>query len=310
MKKRLLTMVLLLICMTLLTGCFCKHETWMDATCTEPKTCAECGKTEGEPLGHVWMAATCEEPKTCEQCGLTDGEPKGHDMVEASCTEAKHCTRCTLTEGEALGHDWIHATTELPQTCATCNVTEGERIITDPRFTTAAVSDLLGTWACELELNSEAFGIENFEGDVSFVYFLEFGHAGDFTMSMQLGDEESFMEAVIQISIVNTYAEFEAQGISKKEADAAIEEAYGMSMEEYLRDSMKGISMNEILSSMFSAIDLGGVYYVEDGKLYMGMDWDEELEATGFTLDGDWLIIDSFSEEMGFEAEFYRVPEE
>lgn len=43
-------------------GCFvyfklgeCTGEhTWIDATCTEPKTCSVCGKTEGEALGHTW----------------------------------------------------------------------------------------------------------------------------------------------------------------------------------------------------------------------------------------------------------------
>lgn len=33
-------------------GCSCNHE-WKEATCTEPKICEKCDKTEGEALGHI-----------------------------------------------------------------------------------------------------------------------------------------------------------------------------------------------------------------------------------------------------------------
>ena len=72
----------------------CGHEhTWTDATCTAPKTCSECGETEGEALGHTWIEATCTEPKTCSVCGITAGIPLGHEVEtwetvkEATCKE-------------------------------------------------------------------------------------------------------------------------------------------------------------------------------------------------------------------------------
>ncbi len=82
----------------------CEHS-WIDATCTEPKTCELCGKTQGKPNGHSWLDATCLEPNTCSECDLTDGEALGHDWVNATCEEAKTCSRCDETEGEALGHN-------------------------------------------------------------------------------------------------------------------------------------------------------------------------------------------------------------
>ena len=30
---------------------FCTHKLWANATCTSPRTCKSCGKTEGNPLG-------------------------------------------------------------------------------------------------------------------------------------------------------------------------------------------------------------------------------------------------------------------
>ena len=77
---------------------------------------------------HEWIEATCTEPKTCTICGDTEGEALGHEWVEATCAEPKHCTRCGETEGEALGHDWEPATNEKPKTCKRCGETEGEKL--------------------------------------------------------------------------------------------------------------------------------------------------------------------------------------
>ena len=54
------------------------------ATCTAPATC-ECGATQGEALGHTWVDATCTDPKTCSVCGETEGEALGHEYVDGKC---------------------------------------------------------------------------------------------------------------------------------------------------------------------------------------------------------------------------------
>jgi len=59
-KQRIaLVMAMLLACAMLLGSCGCKHE-WAEATCTTPKTCTECGETEGEALGHTEGEATID----------------------------------------------------------------------------------------------------------------------------------------------------------------------------------------------------------------------------------------------------------
>ena len=126
MKRRIALLLILLLTASL---CACGHQhTWKDATCTEPKTCTECGATEGEPLGHDWKDATCTEPKTCSRCGAAEGEPLGHDWKDATCTEPKTCSRCGATEGEPLGHDWKDATCTEPKTCVVCGETDGEAL--------------------------------------------------------------------------------------------------------------------------------------------------------------------------------------
>ncbi|MBS7398652.1 MAG: hypothetical protein KIG32_09625, partial [Ruminiclostridium sp.] len=101
--KKLICLALSAVMLLLATACGHEH-TFADATCTEPKTCTECGETEGEAKGHTFAEATCTEAKKCTVCGATEGEPAGHNFKEATCTDAKKCTVCGATEGEALGH--------------------------------------------------------------------------------------------------------------------------------------------------------------------------------------------------------------
>ena len=84
----------------------CVHE-WADATCTAPVTCALCGMTEGEALGHSWdegavtQAPTCTEQGvktyTCDACGATYTEavamdPEAHNWDEGTVTTPATCT--------------------------------------------------------------------------------------------------------------------------------------------------------------------------------------------------------------------------
>lgn len=104
MKKNVTVITLLLLIIGMLSGCGHQHV-WKEATCTEPKTCTECGETEGSPLGHTWTAATCTAPKTCNVCGETEGIALAHTWIEATCTTPKTCSVCGETEGELTEHD-------------------------------------------------------------------------------------------------------------------------------------------------------------------------------------------------------------
>ena len=83
----------------------CQHEEWFEATCTSPKTCKNCGETEGVALGHDYLPlmttkATCDKDgKKFYMCSNNCGEfveikvkATGHKMVDGI------CTACGLTE--------------------------------------------------------------------------------------------------------------------------------------------------------------------------------------------------------------------
>ena len=88
MKKIALFMSFVIMILTL-TACGHKHN-WKEATCTEPRTCKDCGKTEGVSNGHIWIEATCTEPAHCAECGeVKEGTEKGHDYQNGYCTRCK-----------------------------------------------------------------------------------------------------------------------------------------------------------------------------------------------------------------------------
>lgn len=75
---------------------------WQGATCATPKTCTECGKTDGVALDHVWLKASCDRPEQCNRCGAQRGEPISHQWVDATTTKPKTCSVCGKTEGVSL----------------------------------------------------------------------------------------------------------------------------------------------------------------------------------------------------------------
>lgn len=102
----------------------CRHKNWYEATCTEQRTCQECGYVEGEPLGHQFDDATCEKAKKCIRCHYIEGEPLGHQISELTCTEDGVCSVCNK-KIPAKGHTWTDPTCTLPSKCEVCNE-EGE----------------------------------------------------------------------------------------------------------------------------------------------------------------------------------------
>ena len=129
--KKAISLLLSFVLVFSLCACCIQHE-WKAATCTEPKTCAKCGKTEGEPLGHNWEDATCMKPKRWSVCKVTDGEPLGHTWEDATCTKPKTCSVCGKTEGTPIEHSYKWETIkeatvvlegEEKGTCAVCGDT-------------------------------------------------------------------------------------------------------------------------------------------------------------------------------------------
>lgn len=101
MKKILAILSVMFWCLLLCTGCHSQHV-WEEATCEKPQICIECGKEQGEALGHDWQPATCQVAQTCSRCGSKQGETLAHTWKEADYENPKTCQICGVTEGEKL----------------------------------------------------------------------------------------------------------------------------------------------------------------------------------------------------------------
>lgn len=98
--------------------CTTSEHAWRDVTCVMPRTCAACGKTEGDSLGHVWEEATCTSPKTCSVCEETEGDPAGHNvsawtiLTEATCgtvgAKTGNCSVCAKSIEEDIPQTGAH----------------------------------------------------------------------------------------------------------------------------------------------------------------------------------------------------------
>lgn len=95
MKKILSLLLTIMLCLSL-SSCqvFCSH-TWKNATCLSPKTCTQCGATEGTISNHSWADATCVSPRTCTVCNKTEGtKSSSHTYTNNKCD---YCGTVQLT---------------------------------------------------------------------------------------------------------------------------------------------------------------------------------------------------------------------
>lgn len=296
--KKITVFLLTAVMLLLLAGCSetCEHS-WVEGDCLTAKTCSECGETEGTPLGHDWQEATCTAAMVCGRCGITEGDPLGHNWVEATCTEAKHCTGCGETMGQALGHVWVEATTEAPKTCTTCGETEGEKILSDPRFTTAAAQPLFGRWEAEVSFSEEKLNIRRFNGVLEGTYWVEFRKDGTMSAGFELKDEEYFRKAVAEAYADWAFENLEEKGVDQEEADAVTQELMQMDLEEYILSQQKQQPIAELIEELLSKSELKGswtgdfMYYVENDKLFLDTEWKEEMRTVNYEFIGTTLSL-------------------
>ena len=293
MKRNLfvLALALVMVLTLALTGCqkACEHE-WVSANCSDPKTCKLCDATEGAPLGHTWKAATCNAAKTCEICGKTEGDALGHNWVDASCEDPKTCSNCKAEEGEALGHSWVDATTEAPKTCTTCKKTEGDPIDVDDRFVTANCQELFGSWSGEYIQSFESMGLDS-NIKLTFLVTMTFRNDGVMTIEMEPNPDTYAAEMKVYMTEV-MYATFEAEGMSKAEADAGILATYGMTMEEYIDSLVAEMDPDD------AAVNDEQVYYAKDGAIFAADDWDDEMSPETYSIEGNTLTISNTELDM------------
>ena len=97
---------------------------WIDATCTEPKTCDRCGETEGTALGHNWATEWSSNADNhwhaCTRCDAKDGEGAHNPGAPATETTPQICTDCGYVIESATGHVCANHLTKVDRVEADC----------------------------------------------------------------------------------------------------------------------------------------------------------------------------------------------
>ena len=150
------------------------------------------------------------------------------------------------------------------------------------------------------------FGIEGFEGALDLQISMELGNDGTMKLGYDTLNDEEFTAALIDYTEESVYTELEAMGYTRAQIDEEMVAEFGMTTREYAEAAYADLSF----SSIFQAMSISGVYYVDGGLLYTGIVWDMELSGSAFTLDGDSLTL---AEELSGLSEesltFSRVTE-
>lgn len=137
----------------------------------------------------------------------------------------------------------------------------------------------------------------DFEDDKSCVLYID----EDKTVESMKVYIDGMMDSLVEWM----YNMFEDMGITREQADAAIQSQYGMGIEEYLDAEMAAALDPEVLSEQFAEVEnYEGFYNFKDGKLYLADTEEElanELSYVEYTLEGNTLTIaegtdDSFAE--------------
>ena len=98
---------------------------WIDATCTEPKTCDRCGETEGTALGHNWATEWSSNADNhwhaCTRCDAKNDEvAHTPDRTEATETDPIKCTVCGYVIESATGHVCANHLIKVEENPADC----------------------------------------------------------------------------------------------------------------------------------------------------------------------------------------------
>ena len=184
--------------------------------------------------------------------------------------------------------------------------TEAEKTTPDttPTVPVPAAPTVVGVWNYEMNISEAmgkimeaALGTDELAPDAKLVMkiTLDFDDNGKLEMTVDVDEDEfaKYVEALCDNMMDYLYAVWEAQGVSKEQADAQIYQQYGMTTEEYV-DAVMDESMAQALGQFpmvntmcYKLDEEAGMIYT--AKTEAGLE--EKKEALEYKLEGEKLTI-------------------
>ncbi len=152
-----------------------------------------------------------------------------------------------------------------------------------------------GSWTLELTMNGDMMGVSEFTGEIALPITITFDADGIMTMHMTEENKAVFTESLeTEMYTFMTdmmYSQFEDMGMTREEADAAVQEYYGQTMEELIEELMAEVMAELDADELAAEMESSSAYIIKNGKLYTGESTDDldvmecnEIELSGNTL--------------------------
>ena len=152
-----------------------------------------------------------------------------------------------------------------------------------------------GSWTLELTMTGDMMGVSEFTGEIALPITITFDDEGIMTMHMTEENKAVFAESLeTEMYAFMTdmmYSQFEDMGMSREEADAAVQEYYGQTMEELIDELMAELMAELDADELAAEMESSSAYIIKNGKLYTGDSTDDldvmecnEIELSGNTL--------------------------
>ena len=152
-----------------------------------------------------------------------------------------------------------------------------------------------GSWTLELPMTGDMMGVSEFTGEIALPITITFDDEGIMTMHMTEENKAVFTESLeTEMYTFMTdmmYSQFEDMGMTREEADAAVQEYYGQTMEELIEELMAEVMTELDADELAAEMESSSAYIIKNGKLYTGESTDDldvmecnEIELSGNTL--------------------------
>ena len=152
-----------------------------------------------------------------------------------------------------------------------------------------------GSWTLELTMTGDMMGVSEFTGEIALPITITFDADGIMTMHMTEENKAVFTESLeTEMYTFMTdmmYSQFEDMGMTREEADAAVQEYYGQTMEELIEELMADVMAELDADELAAEMESSSAYIIKNGKLYTGESTDDldvmecnEIELSGSTL--------------------------
>ncbi len=223
--------------------------------------------------GSTATYATWHENRLTYSCEYAV-DSEGYEYITTDTTyEGEYAIVCKYDEaGETTSEYWYDK--------------QGVAVDFSTKFDPAECAPLFGNWICYADLGELMFPDVETDASLPATFRLTFSEDGKMNLAAEINPDE-FRACVIQATIDVLTQQLAESNISPE----VFETIYGKTIEEYVIDEVDSMDLEEQMKQ--ADLSKEGLYYLEDGKLYIADHKHQRGEENEFLLNGNkFTLID------------------